>query len=271
MRKPANWQSFALPSAIETRNFLTHDTDADIALAQELWDTSTGLGGLLTARAQGTHAIQKPRGERDYVYDPVTGQYRDMVTGRLVSPQVMRKAVMRMSIEAQKRLREQTRQMMAGTIMFMVWYFRSRSILKALYKTVWALAIGGFLFDDTLQRDLFYAFLLMQFQRFDNFTTYLDNQPMFDGHILARAGAYGMHGNALAQNIKLDHGIAIGHDEARRLLGENEDHCTDSADRPGCVEEAMKNWLPIRQVLPIGSATCFDSCHCVIETRRRPE
>jgi len=267
MRKSANWQSFPIPSAIETRNFLTHTNDADFALAQEMWGTSTHLNGLLTARRVTSSPPLKPKGERDYTYDPNTGMYRDMVSGRLVTENTMRRAVMKLSVEAQKRLRQETQQMMAGTIMFIVWYSRSRSILKALYNTIWALGIGGFLFDDQTQRDLFYAFLLLQFQRFDNFTTYLDREPFFDGHVLARAGAYGKHGNSLFQNAKLEQAIMVGHTEARRVLGENENHCHDGVERPGCVELAAKGWMPIQQMTPFGDAQCYDNCLCTVETR----
>lgn len=269
MRRPNNWQSFTLPTSGETAKYLTTWSDSESLSAQELWDSSTGLNGLLTARKAGGFQTKKPKGQKEYEFDQISGRYRDVRTGRTVSENVMRRAVMKESAEAQRRLREETRQLIAGTIMFAVWYGRSRSILKALYKTIFALHLGGFLFDDQTQRELFWALLLMQFKRFDDFVHDLDSKEL-DGHVLARAGSYGRYGNALYQNIKLDQGFMLGHTEGRRVLGENENHCKDDVKTPGCIELAAKGWMPIAHVLPLGGATCRANCLCTIETRRAP-
>jgi hypothetical protein len=270
--KPSNWQSFPIPSSIETRNFLMSSTDAENELTRQMWNSATGLRGLLTARRLASAQMNKPKGEKDYVYNQVTGQYRDTVTGRPLSEKQIRTAVMRVSADAQKQLRDETRQLMAGTIMFIVWYTRSRIIMKALYKAIWVLWLGGFLFDDQTQRELFYLFILMQFKRFDDFTMQLDSgRQAFNGTAMTRAGSYGRYGNALHQNIKLDLAISQRqHDQARRVLGMNEDHCENAGETFGCIELALRGWIPIREMIPLGSATCRASCLCIIETRRRP-
>lgn len=261
--KPSNWQAFTLPTQAETRKFLTDFSDADNALAENMWDSSTGLRGLLTARRLASVRMNRPKDEKDFVYDQVTEKYRNAVTGRVLSEKQLRNAVARVSNEAQKRMKEQTRQLIAGTIMFVVWYARSRNIMKALYKTIWVLWLGGFLFDDETQRDLFYLLMLMQFKRFDNFTTALDSGAQkLNGTAVTRAGSYGRYGNTLHQNMKLDRGIMRGHTEARRVLGMNELHCHDYTTKktheftPGCVELAERGWMPISQMIPLGGATC---------------
>lgn len=268
--KPNNWQPFTLPTQIETRKFLIEFSEADNALATEMWDKSTGLRGLLTARRLASVHMKKPKGEKDFVYDQVTGKYRDTVTGRVLSEKQLESAVARVSSEAQKRMKEETKQLMAGTIMFAVWYSRSRNIMKALYKTIWVLWLGGFLFDDETQREIFYALMLLQFKRFDDFTAQLDSgKQVLNGTAVMRAGMYGRYGNPLYQNIKLDRGIMQGHDEAMRILGMNENHCHDATNTPGCIELAAKGWIPIRQMIPLGGATCRGNCLCTIKTRRR--
>jgi len=277
MPKPSNWQSFTLPTQSETHKLLTEFSDADNALAVEMWDKSTGLRGLLTARRLASVRMNRPKGEKDFVYDQVTGKYRDTVTGRVLSEKQLRNAVARVSAEAQKRLKEETRQLIAGTIVFAVWYTRSRNIMKALYKTVWVLWLGGFLFDDETQREFFYLFMLLQFKRFDDFTIALDSgKQIMNGTAVTRAGWYGRYGNALLQNIKLYLAFLWGHDEARRVLGMNEDHCHDYTTKktheftPGCVELADRGWVPIQQMVPLGGASCRSNCLCSLETRRRP-
>ena len=269
--KPSNWQTFTLPTQVETRKFLTEFSEVDQELAESMWDSSTGLPGLLTARRLASVKMNRPRGEKDFVYDQVTEKYRDAVTGRTLSDKQLRNAVARVSNEAQRRMKEDARQLIAGTIMFVVWYNRSRNIMKALYKTIWVLWLGGFLFDDETQRDLFYLFMLMQFKRFDDFTMQVDSgKQILNGTATTRAGSYGRYGNPLFQNIKLDRGIMRGDDEARRVLSINDNHCHDAPDTPGCVEEAAKGWVPIRQLVVFGSCTCRSNCLCEILTRRRP-
>jgi hypothetical protein len=266
--RPSNWQSFTFPTDGEVRSFISDIDSNDVELAKEMWNSSTSMRGLLTARPAGSVSRSLPKGEKDYTFDPATGVYRDP-NGRAVSGDVLRRSVMRVSANARERLRNETRQLIAGTIMFVVWYERSRNILKALYATIWLLWLGGFLFDDQSWRDLFYIFVLMQFRRFEEFARQLDTGAQaLDGTAVSRAGSYGWYGNAFYQNVKLQRGIAMGHDQARRVLGENENHCTDSAETPGCIELADLGWMPINHIVPLGGATCRANCLCQIETRK---
>lgn len=264
--RPGNWQSFPLPSRAETRAFITSDESKE---AEELWNSSSGLSGLLRARKMGTAKIVRPRGEADYEYNPLTGQYRNATTGRVVSERQLRSAVLRVSNAAQRKMRDNTRQLISGTVLFMIWYERSRSIIKALYRAVWTVSLGGLLFDDQTMREFFYLFTLAQFERFDTFTRRLDNYraDLLNGNALTQAGSYGRYGNALYQNIKLESGKAKGHKQARRVLGENEDHCEHTEETPGCIELADMGWVPIEIIVPLGGATCRANCMCQIETR----
>jgi len=240
-------------SQAETHLFLTIDTPENIALMYELWNGYSGVPGLLDAGPG-----------KKYIYDQARRTYVNTETGRDVRPEQLIRHVRKVSYEASVRMKKATQQLIAGIIMLTVWYGRMRDLMRALYRTIWILAIGGFLFDDDTQRNLFYLFTLLQFNYFDNFTEQIFTglQPL-DGFAMTRAGMYGSYGNGELQNIFLMDAEDKGYLEARRILGDNENHCFDG-DRPGCIELAAQGWIPVRAMLPIGEAQCYSNCHCRI-------
>jgi hypothetical protein len=271
MKKPSSWQSFTFPTQTETRVFIGQASDVTERLSTDLWNRTSGYPGLLTARRVATASIPRTGVEKDYEYSPTTNRYTNVKTGREVSRKQLEIAVVRVSNDVKKQMRVNTQQLIAGAIMFIVWYHRSRELLWSLYKAVFVLHVGGFLFDDQVYRDAFYLLILSQFNRFDNFALHLDNMPDFSGHEIARAGSYGGYGKAVHQNANLTLGAERGQDEARRVLGPNENHCYSYERDVGCIDLALQGWIPIRQMIPIGGATCRDNCQCRIETRRSYE
>jgi hypothetical protein len=248
----------------QTDNYLllTHDKPETLLAMQELWDTKSRIPGLLTARP-----LDYPY-QKGYAYDQKERKYYSFPSGRAISDKRIKAAIKRISIETGKRAKKETQQLIAGTILA-VWYSRMRDLLKALYKTVWLVSIGGFLFDDDTQRNLFYAFILSQFGYLDNFAQQIESgeQPL-NGLTVERAGMYGLHGWAEYQNIGLERAPEEGYTEARRILApiEYERHCHEG-DRPGCVEEADKGWMPISQMVPLGQCSCYSRCMCDVEFR----
>ena len=240
-------------SHTDTRLFLSVDTPETIALMYELWNGYSGAPGLLDAGPG-----------KKYLYDPARHVYRNTATGSEVRAVQLIRYVRNVSYEAGVRMKKSTQQLIAGTIMLSIWYGRMRNLMRALYKTIWILGIGGFVFDDDTQRNLFYLFTLLQFNYFDNFTeqVYSGIQPL-DGRAMSRAGMYGSYGNALHQNMDLVEAEPRGYSEAKRILGDNENHCV-AGERPGCIDLALQGWIPVRAMLPIGSAQCFSMCHCRI-------
>jgi len=243
---------------------LTTRSPADYEAAVALWDKYSGAKGLLNATRN-----KQPGGR--YVWDGEKRQFIQVGAGRkggrVVTRNDLRLYVRRVSNATRNDMRKETAQLIAGAIILSVWYYRMQSMMKALYSTIWLLSIGGILFDDNAQRNLFYALVLAQFQFLNNFAMQLSTgrKPMGQRAVI-RAGMYGEWGNGEHQNIKLEIDILDGKQEGRRVLGDNENHCYDSA-LPGCIELASIGWLPIRQVTPIGLATCLSNCHCSIETR----
>jgi hypothetical protein len=236
--------------------------DPDTALVLDLWDRYSGVPGLLNASPASNGR------QFGYVYDPDTEHYTNTATSRTVTDQQLRRAVFKVSNEASLRMKKSTQQLIAGVILLAAWYEAMRSLMAALYRAIFLLSIGGFLFEDDVARNLFYLLALPQFGRLDNFERQLETGAQkLDGRAMNRAGLYGSYGNALWQNIGLDRAKTRGKMEARRALGLTETHCHDEGDRPGCWELWKKGWMPIGEMVPIGDAACYSHCQCYIKYR----
>jgi hypothetical protein len=236
--------------------------DPDSALILDLWDRHSGAPGLLNAAPSSS-------GRRfGFVYDPETGRYTNVATGRTLTDKQLRLYVFNVSNQASLRMKKSTQQLIAGVILLAAWYEEMRSLTAALYHTIFLLSIGGFLFEDDTARNLFYLLVLPQFGRLDNFERQLETGAQkLDGRAMSRAGLYGSYGNGLWQNIGLDRSKKKGLTEARRVLGPTETHCHDESERPGCWELWKKGWMPIGEMVPIGDAACYSNCQCHIKYR----
>lgn len=262
-----------LPSTgtAETALFLRDPSPEPMLAARTLWDKHSGASGLLDGRG--------------YRYNAQTRRYT-RANGTRVTDAQLRGHVRRVTVQTELEMKKNTQQLIAGTIMLAVWYSRMRDLMAALYRTIFVLSIGGWAFEDDTQRNLFYLWTLLQFQRMDNFYLQLQQsvrlpavppgalppgsgqrvpgvQPL-DGSAMNRAGMYGDWGNAFWQNLLLEQAIQTGKKEAKRVLGDNENHCHDDGERQGCVELSEMGWLPIAQVVPLGDAVCYSRCHCRI-------
>lgn len=250
-----------------TAIFLKNNSPDQLRQAWDLWNKNSGLPGLLDANP--SYAGESKTSQRTgYYYEVDKKIYRRADNGAVVTDKQLRTAVNKVSAAASLEMKKKTQQLIAGVILLSVWHESMQSLMGALYRTVWVLSIGGFVFEDDIQRNLFYLFVLSQFSWLDNFYYQLEHKlQALDGSAMNRAGMYGAYGNGLWQNIRLEYDIAAGKTEAKRILAPNENHCHDSADRRGCFELAQLGWIPIAQMVPITGATCYTLCLCEIITR----
>jgi hypothetical protein len=234
----------------DTAIFLRDPSPSPLLAARALWDKHSGAPGLLDGRG--------------YTFNTQTYRYR-RDNGTRVSDSQLRGAVRRVTAATELEMRKNTQQLMAGAILLSVWYSRMRDLMAALYRTIFVLSIGGWAFEDDTERNLFYLWTLLQFQRVDNFYLQLQNKTqVLNGQAMNRAGMYADWGNSFHQNLNLEQAIQGGRKEGKRVLGENEDHCHDDGERPGCVELAAQGWQPIHLIVPLGDAVCYSRCHCRI-------
>jgi hypothetical protein len=241
-----------------TAIFLQSPDASRFALIERVWDDYSQRPGLLNARP-----LDGSNGGR-YSYDVERERYLNP-NGRLVREAELRASVKRVSDEYSGRMKKSTQQLIAGIILLDSFYREMRDLMAALYETIWILAIGGFVFEDDIQRNLFYLFVLSQFDWLDNFAQQIDSgEQALNGSAMNRAGLYGRFGNGLWQNVNLEKKIKAGlMSEARNILGPTEDHCHEG-ERPGCLEIAAAGWMPIVRMPQIGSRTCYSNCLCHI-------
>lgn len=237
--------------------FLTKTNDKIYQDMETLWDNHSGYPELLDAGPN-----------RRYTSDPSTISYVDQRSNRAITDTQLRKAVRQISLHQRLEMRKKTQQLISGLILFGVWYTDMQDLMTILYRTIWTLSIGGFLFEDEEKRQLFYLFVIGQFGWLDFFYDQLINKSQaMNGTAMSRAGLYASYGNSMWQNTFLEKMIDFGYEEARRILGHNEHHCYKDHIRQGCIELAQKGWVPIREITPIGNATCYTNCLCHIEYR----
>lgn len=245
-----------------TESYLRSEPPEVRRLSESLWNQYSGAPGLLDASPSygGEVAADQKTG---YIYDAQGRYYFRADNHMKVTDKQLRKYVENVSNAAALEMKKSTQQLIAGVILASVWYARMRDLMAALYRTIFVLTIGGWLFEDDATRNFFYVLALLQFSRLDNFYYQIEHeiQPL-NGQAMARAGLYGRYGNGFYQNVLLDRAIAEGKTEAKNILGEVEQHCNDSDDRPGCIEVTKMGWISISDMPEIGSRTCYTNCRC---------
>lgn len=245
----------------DTRLFLSVDTPESIVLMYELWDKHSGLPGLLGFTD----------GKSEWSFDPANGSYTNLKTSRVITRNELTYHIRPVVAEGGRRMKKTTQQLISGIIILSVWYQEMRNLMRALYKTIFLLSIGGFLFEDEIARNVFYALVLLQFHYLDGFADQVSSgAQILNGSAMSRAGMYGHYGDVFWQNLYLYHGKEYGFTEGRRVLGPNENHCSDKVHpggRPGCVQLAALGFVPLFDVVPIGDALCYSYCKCTIELR----
>jgi hypothetical protein len=232
----------------------------------KLWDEYSGLPGLLEATPEPT------RKRTGYSY--ANGKYKDLRTGATISDRRLNAAVAKISDAVRMEMRKKTQQLVVGAIALLTWYHDSRELLRAFYRAIWVVGLGGIIFEDDQTMNLFFLFILNQFSFFDGLASRIQSgEQKLNGAAMEYAGMYGEHGNIMHQNLILKNAISTGkYTEARRVLGNNELHCdgTEKSHNPslnGCVELSRLGWVPIDKLVPLGSTICLDKCHCRVEFR----
>lgn len=251
---------------VETQEFLSDN--ADLRDTIDLWNQYAGIRGLLEG-SQKTQAVQHARHLVEVYFDFATGRYRYIISNKLVPIGRVRLGVLRVSNAKQLQMRDLTVLLIIGTISKDLWYRRMRTHMLDQYRASWIASIGGVQNYDKRQQALFGRAAAPQYRWLDNFLDQLNTGRQFlDGSAVIRAGMYSRAGNAIYQNNLLAVARANGFRMARRILGENENHCVDSASRSGCIELAAIGWVNIDTIVQISNATCLTNCLCVYEFRK---
>lgn len=87
-----------------------------------------------------------------------------------------------------------------------------------------------------------------------------------DGRLALRLGAYVQSARGTYHRLEALDMERLGFDQARRVRHRLDSCQTHEGDgvRMGCVELAALGWVGVRDLVPIGGAVCWHSCHCTV-------
>jgi len=213
--------------------------------------------------------IQNARRLAEIFFDAADGVWRYVVAGRRVPDFRIRMGVERVANAVQRDLRDLTVRMVNGELSRAQWYAIMRETMKQEYRAAYLAAIGGKANYTRSEISKFGWRMRPHYRWLDNFLSELESgKQAMNGFAVMRAGMYARAANAIYQNTRARVAEQNGFREGRRKLGRNEEHCEDSHSRPGCIELAARDWVPMGELVPIGEATCLSHCLCELEFRK---
>jgi len=250
----------------ELREFLEDISDLKDTI--NLWNRVSGIPGLLNARLQ-TEVQQQAYKPVATFFDVEDGVWRYVRSNRRVPQKYVRLGVLRVSKASEQQMRELTTRLVNGEIGRQEWYDAMRTMMKNEYRADFLAAIGGIENYDRSQISRFGWRMRPHYRWLNNFMEeILSGKQALNGRAVIRAGMYGRAGNSIYQNELLEVATRSGMREGIRDLGETENHCNDTINRPGCVELSELGWVPITQLVPLGDASCYSNCLCSYRFRR---
>lgn len=245
----------------DLRRYLTDINEEEKYQARQLWRQYSRRPDL----------IDFEDGEkRQYTYDRQTMEYYEITGGRRTRIPIasIKMDVNSFANEIQAQQRQIMADMMNGKITLQEWYDRSARLMKLSYYAIVLIARGG---DDPLddQENYWWLLLLLALFLLLNGTAagLQDGSIKISGRLPISHGLRGGAVRTLFENWRVEQAKREGYDEARRFLSPAE-HCEET-ELPGCIEEAKKGWMPIKDLVPLGGCTCRSNCKCYVKFRRR--
>ena len=228
---------------------------ANVLAAIDLWDAKSGYRGVLT------------NGSAQMSAD---GTYRYKLGASPIA-QSVRTGVIRMSNSVRTDIRATTTSMVNGEISQNDWYECMKKIILILLLAAWLAGIGGIFHYYPSDVNVFSRIFDPQNRWLDNFADQLNAKSIkMDGRIISRATSYGRASYVAFQAAQMEAARGVGLRQARRVLGENENHCVTEDEVEGCIELAQMGFMDIDLITPIGQSPCDGNCLCHYEFRRSP-
>ncbi len=245
-------------------------TLADIAAARAFW---------IATSSEHDHGLLL--NQDGWTWDKKKQIYRSR-SGHKLTGAEMRTVAVHISNDGARRLRKMADDMSVGATPLAEWQRATAEEVKRIYLTQAALAVGGF---DNLQANpefLNAATGAVEKPPGINFSISRLYDFVHDVHdatprndtttaIVNRAGAYADASLSVYEEVRRESHKEVK-DEGRpaylwerNILGENENHCFDTANTEGCVEITQAGWQPIGTILAPGLRTCAQNCHCSLQ------
>lgn len=194
-------------------------------------------------------------------FDPATGRYRDVQTGRLVADETIRGTLDKVIDVQAATMRDLSQSLIDGTLSLADWQLQMMQTVKSGHLIGLALANGGW--NSLDQSDYGWAGqrIRTEYGYLRDFAGQIaSGQQPLNGVVLARAELYAHASRQTHRAAQRRAAQRRGMKQERNQLGAT-DHCS------GCLGETSRGWVPIGTLVPCGSRTCLVRCHCSLTYR----
>lgn len=207
-----------------------------------------------------------------YLWLTQQGLYYDLRLRRALDPEDVRRQLDRSLDRAAREARQHTMTLRGGPnvqrrISLVDWELGMRQRVKTSTAAAHLSAIGGVRRTHLGAMERMQETVLEQYVHLRRFAAQIDSgAALLDGRALSRSAMYIQSARAAYMQARGDVALSVGYDQARTILA-IADHCRTSRDRPGCVEEARRGWVPIADLVLPGYRTCLGNCRCSVAYR----
>lgn len=198
-----------------------------------------------------------------YRWNDLSGRFIDS-RGRFVPEKTVRDVVDKIADDASAKMAAISQSLVEGKTTLANWEIEMRRLVKVSNSATAVLANGGAgemspsrwgSVGQTVRQE--YGYLRQMGQDIAS-----GAQPL-DGRLVARSRLYGQNARTVFETTRGRGDRARGYTQERNILHAVQ-HCA------GCVAESARGWVPIGELVPIGSRQCKSNDRCTIERRKEP-
>ena len=187
-------------------------------------------------------------------------RYRDTASGRYLSGREVRRMLDRALANLDGEYRGLAGDLRSGRISRAEWSLKMRELVRSTHVLSGVAARGGWASMTPEAWGQIGAAVREQFRYLDAFVAEVEAGTVpLDGRFTARMVMYGQAGrNTFARAeraVAQDNGLT----EEKNVLEHEAEHCEGPNS---CEEQSRREWVPIGNLLPIGSRECLTGCRC---------
>jgi len=188
--------------------------------------------------------------------------YRDPATGRVLPNAAVRGALDNYISNAQDTPTALYNLLRGGQISVADWQLQMRDHVKNVHLNAAITAAGGR--DQMTQSDWGRVGQLIrtQYDYLDNFATQIANGLPIDGRLLTRSQMYTDAAVGTHETFTRLRMGNSGWDLERSILDPAANHCIGENS---CIEQAARDFVPIGELVLIGSRKCMSRCRCTMQ------
>jgi hypothetical protein len=193
-----------------------------------------------------------------YTWDATAGRFRGP-GGRYVAQSAIDGLLHQMVTQSAADMNALTKQLAAGSVTLQEWQAAMRDEIKSSQLAAAALAKGGWEQMTPADFGRVGQSVRISYQHLQTFAQQLATGSIpLDGRVPRRAELYPLSARSMYDKQQRAGMVARGMTHERNVLSGSE-HCD------GCVAETDRGWVPIGELVPVGSRDCLSRCRCSVD------